>query len=227
VGTAALDRRCNVGRVAKKSDPAKLEALAAKIREAFARMQEGLGSAVKDGIVLGELLIEAKDEIGHGGFMAWRAEHFPFTHQWANTLMLLARNKDRPEIESADSIRAVKAMLAAPQDEDDLLNELAGRPPYIFEEEDEDELTVTDPGPISADYNDTEEDRARRDKTALYESGESQPMVEMFLLVTPEEREEVIAQIGTLRRAWGSDLSATKTIQRALKEAVERVTIVH
>jgi hypothetical protein len=91
-----------------------LDALALQIRHEVDRAEADFKTAVGHAIHAGELLIEAKDRVGHGGWLPWLQENFPGTVQTAAGYMRMARH--RTEIEDASSIRGALAELARPVD---------------------------------------------------------------------------------------------------------------
>lgn len=74
------------------------------------RAIDALAVAVQHACRAGEALIEAKELIGHGGWMAWVKVNFDFSHATATNYMKLARNYER--VSNLPSIRAALAELA-------------------------------------------------------------------------------------------------------------------
>jgi hypothetical protein len=88
--------------------------------------------------VPGELLLEAKERVGYGQFGSWLKANFRKTQQTADTYMWLAKERrQNPELESALSIRAAKAMsrhLDEPQPPTRLLQVRIGDDPESWED---------------------------------------------------------------------------------------------
>jgi hypothetical protein len=59
-----------------------------------------------DRIALGKLLVEAKDQVGHGNFMKWVKANLSFTHRSATTYMI--EYEESIELESASNLKARK-----------------------------------------------------------------------------------------------------------------------
>ncbi len=90
-----------------------LDALAAEIRRHAEQAEADYMSAVAHAIRAGELLSEAKSQVGHGEWLPWLAEHFARTPQTAASYMRMADRRD--EIENASSIRGALVQLKAPR----------------------------------------------------------------------------------------------------------------
>lgn len=124
-------------------------------------------------------------------------------HAVANREMLGAYLKPLSEVEGGwDEILA--SMGLKEEDVHDILDEL--------------EFAATDPGNISAEHSETEEQRAARDKSGDYEAGKGEPMVEAMLVLTRSEHAEFVKMIEALKTAWDVT-SAKAVILRAVTEA--------
>jgi len=83
-----------------------------QITAAYDAVLKAEQNSLNEKIKLGELLIKAKEAVGHGGFAEWLEKHFPkkISHRTANVYMQLAERKDKLD-EVAKSQHA--AILAA------------------------------------------------------------------------------------------------------------------
>lgn len=86
--------------------------LAGDIRREHEQASEAFASAVEHAIRCGELLTDAKAQVGHGGWGAWLDEHFPASERTARGYMRLAANRQRVADLGQTSIRAALAELA-------------------------------------------------------------------------------------------------------------------
>ena len=68
--------------------------LPTRIAAAHQRVVDGLRSALEHGVEVGELLIEAKAQVGHGNWTLWVENHCPFGLRMAQNYLRLARRKD-------------------------------------------------------------------------------------------------------------------------------------
>jgi hypothetical protein len=93
-------------------EPRRLAALANKIRDELDAADVAFADGVQRAIRAGELLVEAKALVGHGGWSLWLEENFPHTAQWARACMRLARRREELQSESALSVSAALAQLA-------------------------------------------------------------------------------------------------------------------
>jgi hypothetical protein len=75
--------------------------LAKEISEAHTQFLEGMTTTLNAGIKVGELLIEAKQNMEHGEFLPWIAESLPFTERTAQKYMKIARKQDEVETKGA------------------------------------------------------------------------------------------------------------------------------
>lgn len=94
--------------------PAKagLPELAGEIRREVKAAENAWRDAVGHAIRAGELLIEAKSKVEHGGWLPWLRENFPGGETTARNYMRLAR--DRQRVADLPTVREAVAMLAAP-----------------------------------------------------------------------------------------------------------------
>lgn len=79
-------------------------------------------------------------------------------------------------------------------------------------------FAAQDPGEISAQHSETDEQKAARDKSGDYEGGKGEPMVEAMLVLTRSEHVEFVKMIDALKAAWDVT-SAKAVILRAVTEA--------
>jgi hypothetical protein len=75
--------------------------LAARINVAH----EAAGTALKSGVAhamhAGDLLIEAKEQLGHGEWLPWLKTNFPFSDRTARLYMQVARRRAELEVKMA------------------------------------------------------------------------------------------------------------------------------
>lgn len=100
---------------------ATLTTLAGEIVAEHDAAQGAFRSAVEHAIRCGELLIEAKAEIGHGGWGGWLEENFPASDRTARGYMRLARHGDELNRQGLAELGIEGALkqLAAPKQEQD------------------------------------------------------------------------------------------------------------
>ena len=91
-----------------------LDELASAIRHEHLRCEKSYADAVEAAIRAGELLIEAKEQVGHGGWLPWLANHFAGSVRTAQGYMRIARH---PEDARRVSHLGVGAALRALQGE--------------------------------------------------------------------------------------------------------------
>ena len=101
--------------------------LAARIRVEHRAVSSALRDSVRHAIAAGELLIEAKEQLGHGRWLPWLRDHCAISERTAQLYMRVAKN--RAEIEAqirndvADlSLNEVAALLMLSSDVRKLLN---------------------------------------------------------------------------------------------------------
>jgi hypothetical protein len=92
-----------------------LPQLAAAIRDEVEQAEADFRSAVAHAIRAGELLIEAKAQVAHGGWLPWLDVECRLKRSEAANYMRLARNVQR--VAHLPSIRQAVALLAAPKRE--------------------------------------------------------------------------------------------------------------
>jgi hypothetical protein len=92
-----------------------LDTLAAGIRQEVEAAEADFQSAVAHAVRAGELLIEAKATVGHGGWIPWLERNFAFTRQTASGYMRLAKHPDH--MEGAPSISVALKQIAPPKAE--------------------------------------------------------------------------------------------------------------
>jgi hypothetical protein len=94
-----------------------LDVLAGRIRAEHEQVGRALTSALDHALRAGDLLIEAKAQLGHGQWLPWLAEHCRFAERTAQAYMRLARNREQLKAQSvADlGVGEALALLAAPR----------------------------------------------------------------------------------------------------------------
>jgi hypothetical protein len=75
--------------------------LAARINAAHEAAAAALKSSVVHAMQAGELLLEAKDHVGHGGWLPWLKANFPFSDRTARLYMQVARRRADVETKMA------------------------------------------------------------------------------------------------------------------------------
>jgi hypothetical protein len=90
--------------------PAKLTALASRINDEHAAATRSACEALEHARRCGELLIEAKAKIGHGGFLAWLAHNCHVGERQARNYMRLADNWDALNRKRASDLSVREAM---------------------------------------------------------------------------------------------------------------------
>ena len=98
-----------------------LSTLAEQINSHHAACERALGSAIEHALAAGKLLIEAKDQCRHGGWLPWLQQNFKGTARTAQRYMRLA---DRlPELEAKNdsvshlTMQSAMKLLAEPADD--------------------------------------------------------------------------------------------------------------
>lgn len=71
-----------------------LEDLAAEINAEHRACEAAVASAVEHAIRAGEMLMEAKEQAGHGGWLPWLQDHFEGSADTAQVYIRLARNRE-------------------------------------------------------------------------------------------------------------------------------------
>jgi hypothetical protein len=95
--------------VPRAEDQADLEALAAKIAEEHARAQAAMRTSVEHALRTGEMLIEAKRRVGHGGFDIFIKTYCKLAPRTAQAYMRLAR--ELPKLPTAKAQRVADLSL--------------------------------------------------------------------------------------------------------------------
>ncbi|MGI8440812.1 MAG: DUF3102 domain-containing protein, partial [Thermoleophilaceae bacterium] len=98
--------------------------LAGEIRAEHEQAQEAFASAVEHAVRCGELLLEAKAQVGHGGWGAWLDEHFPASRRSAQGYMRLARHGQEAQALAHLGVEGALRQLAAPAADRDWLGEV-------------------------------------------------------------------------------------------------------
>ena len=83
-------------------DAGRLKLLAEKVNREHRQAQRAAGQAVKHAVEAGELLLKAKEAVGHGGFTKWIEENFEGTQRHATRYMRLATAADQKRIDPAE-----------------------------------------------------------------------------------------------------------------------------
>lgn len=86
------------------------------IAEEHAAAIDAAETAVGHAVNCGRYLVQLKEALPHGLFVAYVEENFDFTRQTASGYMRLATAADKGELENASSIRGALKQLAAPRD---------------------------------------------------------------------------------------------------------------
>ncbi|MGH9382511.1 MAG: DUF3102 domain-containing protein [Thermoanaerobaculia bacterium] len=113
-----------------------LATIATAIRDEHEAAQAAFTSAVEHAIRCGELLIEAKSKVGHGGWGDWITEHFPASWRTAQSYIQLANRAEDARRVAHLGVRGTLKQLAAPREEVDQEDRLAGARQYITQAED-------------------------------------------------------------------------------------------
>lgn len=95
--------------------PSDLNALAVQIRTEVDAAEADFRSAVAHAIRAGELLIEAKSQVGHGQWLPWLAANCSVKEREAQNYMRLARNRNA--VADLPTIRQAVAALTTPEPE--------------------------------------------------------------------------------------------------------------
>ena len=146
-----------------KSKVAEINSLHKNVFEAF---HLGLDGAIR----IGELLIECKKEVGHGGWMQWMTDNLTFSYRTAGNYMRLYAERSNPKLESLSNLWEAEQILIEHKEpakepelpeEPDLLpkeEEPESEPlsvkvqPYVKEPEEEDEEPeIEEPEPDEQD----------------------------------------------------------------------------
>jgi hypothetical protein len=80
-------------------DVGRLNTLAAKANREHSQAQMAARQAVKHAVEAGELLLKAKEAVGHGNFIKWIEENFEGTPRHATRYMRLAKAADQKRID--------------------------------------------------------------------------------------------------------------------------------
>jgi hypothetical protein len=111
---AALDSGAAVQPRAPDHD-AYLADLAAEIRQEHAAVRTSARQTLDHAIRAGELLLQAKDKVGHGRWTDWLPNHCDLSERTAQAYMRLARNKVNPQLSADLTIDAALKALAEPK----------------------------------------------------------------------------------------------------------------
>ena len=90
--------------------------LAERIEEAHRSATRNARNALELAALCGELLIEAKEQVGHGGWLAWVEANLSFGDRQARKYMRLAQHFDQIGSQNADlTLDKAVALLASPE----------------------------------------------------------------------------------------------------------------
>src|SRR5947209_3478429 len=99
---------------------ASLADLARRINAEYERHEAAQRASVKHALALGQMLLEVKRQVGHGGWLAWLKANVPFSERKARNYARLAREWPALEAKSAGpadlSIEGALALLSAKDD---------------------------------------------------------------------------------------------------------------
>lgn len=82
-----------------------LRVQAAEINEQHAACESSYGHALAHAFHAGRLLIEAKDQLGHGEWLPWLSENVAFSEDTAENYMRLARSSEQLEQANSERVR--------------------------------------------------------------------------------------------------------------------------
>ncbi len=94
-------------------DAGRLKTLAEKVNREHRHAQSSAQQAVKHAVEAGELLLKAKEAVGHGGFTKWIEENFEGKPRHARRYMRLAKaaDQDRIDPDEVSSLTEAENML--------------------------------------------------------------------------------------------------------------------
>jgi Protein of unknown function (DUF3102) len=90
----------------------RVDDLATEIEREHTIVLGNLNNALRSALRIGELLIKAKAEIGHGKFTAWITENLPFTERTARNYMRIVNHKEEIAAAGVTELSAVYQMIA-------------------------------------------------------------------------------------------------------------------
>lgn len=113
-----------------------LTTLADEIRSEHEQVGIAMRSALVHAMRVGELLIEAKAQIGHGCWLPWLEEHCDLAERTAQAYMRLYRDRDRldPQRVADLSVREALGLLAEPKPVPEVRGRYQTMPPMTPEE---------------------------------------------------------------------------------------------
>src|SRR5215216_3184776 len=91
-------RRTKLSKIARQ-EPRTLAALAEQINEEHRLCEQAARNSVEHARAAGEMLIEAKSQVPHGGWLPWLEENFEDSERTAQVYMRIAR--DWPRLQEA------------------------------------------------------------------------------------------------------------------------------
>lgn len=97
-----------------KREPGYLAILADEIRSECVAIEADFESGVDRAAGVGDRLIKAKAQCGHGEWTPWIEENFPYSPQVARAWMRLAEAKRIPGFVLGDTVKGALAKVAAP-----------------------------------------------------------------------------------------------------------------
>jgi hypothetical protein len=97
----------------KSVDVGRLKILAEKANREHSQAQRSAQQSVKHGVEAGELLLRAKEEVGHGKFTEWIEKNFEGSQRQATRYMRLATAADEKRIDpdEVSSLREAEGLL--------------------------------------------------------------------------------------------------------------------
>lgn len=121
-GCEVPDPDADVTALAVVSTTTALDDLAGRIRAEHEQVGTALRITLGRAIHCGELLIEAKAQVPHGGWLPWLKEHCAMTERTAQGYMRVARERDRLNTQSFADLGVGEALarLAEPRDRTDI-----------------------------------------------------------------------------------------------------------
>jgi hypothetical protein len=116
---------------APQSNPLRPDDLATRINAAHEEVKNSIRRGAEHAIKAGQLLLQAKEIVGHGVFLEWVGEHCHCTPRTAQLYMKLAKEKDKlaPNAKSISHLTLTEAMEMLGPLKQKLAEEKPPRPP--------------------------------------------------------------------------------------------------
>jgi hypothetical protein len=170
--------------------------LAQAINAEHGRVEEHKHKTIRHAIRCGELLLEMKQRVGHGNWLAWVAEHFEASERTARNYMEIAKSATVADLDEDMTMRSALRALAAPS---------RSREPKAEQAESPQDKREQRGGPLAAVGAASEDDAG---------------VVDAEVIEAVEAIAAPRAGLGrTHRRTWTSVPTRLTTIQRAFSEA--------